>query len=696
MSSSSRFFRLLLIFFGLFVVLVAGAIVFALAVPRYRWRVEIIQLKATGKLPEITWKELWFLNRHGDPFNLKELVNTPSPYLVIRNPFGSADALAAGEKLFQSNCAICHGATGTGGGAGPSLKQRQMHNGNSDWAIFKVISNGVAGTSMPASTLPENDRWRLVAFVKTLVQGPATFADVERSKPLGNLASISYTDILAADREPQRWLTYSGSYNGQRFSSIDQITRSNAEKLRLRWMRQFTTSETLIETSPLIVDGYMFITAPPNRVEALNAKTGEQMWHYDRELPQKLSLCCGYVNRGLAILGSTLFFATLDAHLIALDMRTGAVSWDVAIADYKGGYSITSAPLVVKDMVITGVAGGEFGIRGFVDAREASSGKEVWRFDTIPEPGKIGSDTWQGDSWKTGGGPTWLTGTFDPDLNMIYWPVGNPSPNFIGNTRTGDNLFTNSVLALDADKGNLRWYFQFTPHDLFDWDATEILVTFDRTVGNKRERLISQGNRNAFYYVLDRETGKFLLARPFTKQNWATEIDSSGRPVFNPAAVPTPQGALVFPAVGGARNWMSPSYSPLTGLMYLPTMDWGGTFFSRPPEYRRGETFTGGYFRFITDPPAEGVLRAIDAQTGDLRWEFRRVTNNVGGALSTKGGVVFGSAGQSFFALDAKTGRELWSLDTGGPIMAAPVTYLIDGKQFVTVAAGHDLLTFSL
>lgn len=697
MSSPNRTVRLAGIVIGFVILaLLAGFFALYLGVPRFRWRVDVVRLKATGALPDISWAELNHLNRHGDPFNLKELVSTPDPYVAITNPFSSVKEISAGEKIFQSNCTVCHGANGTGGPAGPALQQRQMRKGSSDWAVFKTISNGIKGSSMPASTLPEDDRWRLAAYVKSLAQGADTHADSVSPSRMADLRPVRYEDILAAEQDPKRWLTYSGSYNGHRFSSNDQITPANAATLRLRWMRQYTTSETRIETSPLVVDGYMFVTAPPSRVEALDAETGDLIWQYERELPQRLSLCCGYVNRGLAVLGNTLFFGTLDAHLIALDIKTGKVLWDVEIADSKAGHSITSAPLALKNMVVTGVAGGEFGVRGFVTARDAATGKEIWRFEAIPRPGQPGSDTWEADAWKTGGGPTWLTGSFDPESNLIYWPIGNPSPNFNGNTRKGDNLFTNSVVALDADRGSLRWHFQFTPHDLFDWDATEILVLFDRDVAGKREHLLGQANRNAFYYVLDRESGEFRSAHPFTKQNWASQIDSHGRPVMNPAAIPSPQGATVYPAVGGAANWMSPSYSPATGLMYVPGVAWGGIFYSKDAEYHPGETFTGGYFQLFTNPPPEGVVRALDAVTGEIRWEHRNHAYSVGGVLSTKGGVVFGSTEQYFFALDAVTGRELWRVDTGGQIMAAPVTYSIAGKQFVTIAAGHDLLTFGL
>jgi alcohol dehydrogenase (cytochrome c) len=675
-----------------------GSVLLLLSVPRFRWRVEIVRVKAAGGLSDITWRELFHLSRRGDPFHLQGLARTPNAYLVIKNPFVSADDVLAGERIFQTNCALCHGAHGVEGTAGPALQQRQMSKGDSDWALFKTISKGITGTAMPPCSLPENDRWRLVAYVKSLAKGPESHSASPLLLRLQEIGPVRYEDILASGQDSQRWLTYSGSYDGHRFSPNDQITTADASKLRLLWMRQYATTEgAQIETSPLIVDGFMFITVPPNRVEALDAKTGALVWSYDRELPAHLSVCCGYVNRGLAVLGNTLFLGTLDAHLVALDMKTGLVSWDVEIASYKDGYSITSAPLAFKNMVVTGVAGGEYGIRGFIDARDSLTGREIWRFDTIPRPGQPGAETWEESALKTGGGPTWLTGTFDPELNLIYWPVGNPSPNYNGDDRKGDNLYTNSVVALDVDRGDLRWYFQFTPHDLHDWDATEILVSFDKTVDGKRERLLGQADRNAFYYVLDRENGHFRMARPVTKQTWAKEIDAHGRPVMNLAAVPTAEGSTIFPSVGGATNWMSPSYSPITGFIYVPVREWSGVFYSGTFEYHPGEFFLGGHSQILENPPPKGVVRAFDALTGELKWEYaNNTTSSVGGLLSTGGGVVFGSVGPFFLALDAKTGRELWRIDTGGWIKAAPVTYSIDGKQIVTIAAGHDLLSFGL
>ncbi len=438
----------------------------------------------------------------------------------------------------------------------------------------------------------------------------------------------------------------------------------------------------------------MFVTVPPNRVEALDARTGELLWTYDRTLPEHLSLCCGYANRGLAVLGHTLFLGTLDAHLVALDMNSGEVRWDVEIADYRQGYSITSAPLALKNMIVTGVAGGEFGIRGFIAARDADTGKEIWRFDTIPQPGQPGADTWGDDSWKTGGGPTWLTGSFDPESNRLYWPTGNPSPGFEGQVRKGDNLYSNCVVALDADRGTLQWYFQFTPHDVFDWDATEIPVAFDKTTSGKQRHYLAQANRNGFYYLFDRDTGHFILARPFTQQTWTKKIDDNGRPVLNPDSFPTHRGTLVYPGVGGATNWESPSYSPQTGLIYVPGLDRGGIFYEGHADYHPGGLFLGGSFEFFAQ--SQGAVRALNSLTGEKQWEYRNPAFHVGGLLSTGGGLLFGSQQDVFFALDAKTGNELWRVSTSGRIVAAPVTFLSDGKQMVTIAAGHDLLTFGL
>ena len=675
--------------------LLLGVALVLVSHPKVRMGLVIVCSKAVGSMPDIGWFDLFRMVRSGKHFNLPELASTSNPYAAIHNPYSSPLDISSGNKTFLNHCAVCHGSDGEGGPGGPRLQQRHMVQGSSDWAVFRTLSLGIRGTSMPASGLPWIEKWQLVAYVKSLAAADTSRAEAASATEVP-VPSVDYPTLVDAIKNPNNWLTYSGSYNGQRFSRNDQITPSNVPRLRLLWERQYDTPEATIETTPLVIDGYMFVTLPPNRVEALDANTGTLIWAYDRDVPIDLKLCCGAHNRGLAVLGDKLYFGTLDAHLVALDVRTGRQVWDVQIADHKAGYSITSAPLALKNLIVTGVGGGEFGTRGFVDARDATNGKEVWRFNVIPTPGQRGAETWGDNSAQTGGGPTWLTGTFDPSTNLIYWPTGNPGPDFDGSVRPGDNLYTNSVVALDADNGTLRWYFQFTPHDVFDWDATEILVLFDGDISGKSERLLAQANRNGFFYLLDADTGAFVLAKPFAKQTWAGSIDGDGRPVLSQGGQPTQKGTIVYPGVAGATNWEPPSFSPFTGLMYIPGLDWGGVFTPGASTYHVGDLFTGGTFESFPENTSEAVIRALDPITGQVKWEHRSYATTVGGLLSTAGGLIFGGEGEIFFALDAKTGHELWHVGTGGHVKAAPITFLSNGKQLVTVAAGHDILTFGL
>ena len=512
---------------------------------------------------------------------------------------------------------------------------------------------------------------------------------------------VTYERLVNAAQEPQNWLMYSGQYNGQRFSRLKQLDDGNVENLKVKWVRQFRSFEKF-ETSPLVVDGMMYGTLPRNEVFALDAKTGIQYWKYRHPLPEKLAVCCGQVNRGLAMLGDTLYMGTLDARLVALDAKSGRVLWNVKVADSETGFAITSAPLVVKDMVITGVAGGEFGIRGFVDAYDAQTGERRWRTHTIPGLDEPGNDTWEGDSWKTGGSPTWLTGAFDPELNLLYWGTGNPGPDWNGEVRAGDNLYSDCVLALDVDSGKLQWHFQFTPHDVHDWDACQIPVLINAEVDSQPRKLLIWCNRNAFYYVLDRESGEFLLAKEYAKQTWAEYIDDEGRPKRLPNTLPSKEGTLVYPDLHGATNWYSPSYSPQTRLHYVVAFDGAGEYFIADAKYEPGEWFLGGFGTQTGEedfPNSEytSAVRALDPVTGEQVWEYRMQPRSKSGLLSTAGNLLFGGTVRgSFFALNAKTGHELWRLDLGDRVYAAPVTYLVDGKQHVTIAAGNALFTFGL
>ena len=508
-------------------------------------------------------------------------------------------------------------------------------------------------------------------------------------------AQVSYERLLRASQEPGNWFTYSGTYSSQRFSKLNLINRDTVHRLTLKWVLQMRTLENL-ETTPLVVDGVMYLTES-NNAFALDPRTGRTFWSYERILPERLNLCCGYINRGLAILGERLFMGTLDAHLVALDAKTGSVIWDVEVADYRAGYSITSAPLAVKDKIIVGISGGEYGIRGFLDAYDAKTGKRVWRFYTIPGPGEPGNDTWEGDSWKTGGAPTWLTGSFDPELNLVYWGTGNPGPVYSGEGRKGDNLYSDSVIALDADTGKLKWYFQFTPHDVHDWDAVQIPVLVDAQFRGRRRKLMFWANRNAFFYVLDRETGELLLVREFARQTWAEGIDARGRPIVKPNISPSKEGTLVYPSASGATNWWSPSYSPLTGLLYVPTWESAGIYFTADASYIPGNQFLGSIHQGVPDDPGWGAVRALVPQTGEIKWEYKLHHPPEAGILSTAGNLVFsGTQEGHFFAIDAFSGEELWRIMTGGKIIAAPITYLSDEKQLISIAAGSAIFTFEL
>jgi alcohol dehydrogenase (cytochrome c) len=564
-----------------------------------------------------------------------------------------------------------------------------------------------------ASTFSSQELDDVVAF---LIRGKA--ATIASAAVSGK--AITYERIRdAATAEPRNWLTYSGNYQGHRFSPLTQITRDNVSTLQPAWIYQ--SRETgKIEASPIVADGLIYITEQPHVVTALDGRTGRPVWTYRRPAAQGVPGCCGQVNRGVAILGDTLFTCTFDAHLIALDANSGALRWDVPIVEPGAGHSMTGAPLVVKDKVIVGIAGGEFGIRGFLDAYDAKTGKRVWRLWTVPAPGEPGSETWpasgssgsssmsgasgssgapvSGEIWKNGGAATWLTGTYDPDLNLLYWGTGNPGSNYNGDDRPGDNLYSNALLAIDADTGKLRWHFQYTPHDLHDWDSNQVPVLIDATVDGRARKLVVQGNRNAFYYVLDRETGELLRGVPYASQTWADGLDPRGRPIVRPNTEPTAEGTLVYPGLAGSTNWFSPSYSPRTRLFYINSNeDYGQTFYKVSTPYAPGQNFEGGGTRNVEGKEFRGVLRALDAVTGALRWKFDAFSAPSAGVLSTAGGLVFsGNREGHFFALDAETGRLLWRFQTGGNIAANPVSFEIDGRQHIAIAAGHGLFVFAL
>lgn len=525
-----------------------------------------------------------------------------------------------------------------------------------------------------------------VALLCVAAAGPATEA-------------IATGDLLAGLAHPSRWLMYSGNYASQRHSPLTQITPANVATLTPVWT--FHTGvgfgrNAKFEATPVAIDGTLYLTGLYDNAWAIDGHTGRVLWHYERALPGDLRVCCGMVNRGFAVHGDRLFMATLDAHVVALDIKNGTPVWDVPLVDYRLGYASTAAPLVVKNMLIVGMAGGEFATRGFLDAYDLRGGKRLWRFYTIPEPGEPGGDTWPAGHYERGGGPTWITGSYDPDLNLVYWGVGNPNPDFYGSNRRGDNLYTASVIAIDPDTGRLRWHFQYTPHDQHDWDANQVQVLADLTIGGRARKALITANRNGFFYVLDRTNGAFIQAKPYVTTTWAKAVDGKGRPIEEPNQRPTPEGVRTCPDLAGGSSFTSPSFDPARRLFFVSARETCQVFTSEaPPEgYRLGEMEMGGFGR---NRGGTGALRAIDPVTLERKWEVPYSAPSYSGVLSTASGLVFAGDGSgTLMAVNAETGRVLWTHDLGGAFWGAPSTVMVGTRQLVLMPAGQTLTAFAL
>ncbi|HTB16860.1 MAG TPA: PQQ-dependent dehydrogenase, methanol/ethanol family [Bryobacteraceae bacterium] len=519
---------------------------------------------------------------------------------------------------------------------------------------------------------------------------------------------VSFDRILASGNEPQNWLTYSGSTMSQRYTTLNQITPQNIKNLELQWQFQARSLEKF-EATPLVVDGILYTVQAPNSVVALDAVTGRIFWTYPYVPARTARPCCGQVNRGLAILGDTLFMGTIDAHLIALDAKSGKPIWNVAVAKAAAGYALTHAPLVIKDKVIVGTAGGEYGIRGFIAAYDVKTGKEAWRFYTIPGKGEPGNETWKGDSWQHGGASVWMTGSYDPALNLTYWGIGNPGPDWNGDQRDGDNLYSDCVVALDPDTGKLKWYFQFTPHDTLDYDAVQVPVLADMEWQGQPRKVMLWANRNGFYYVLDRTSGQFLTGKPFSTVNWAKGLDEAGRPMRVSGIEPTTEGQRVYPGVQGATNWYSPSFSPRTGLFYIPSWDkYSSIFVKVPTDYTEGRRYVGTSPRSLVglqgttvnqrnEEEGYGAVRAIDPKTGEQKWEYKMLDVTDAGILTTATDLLFSGGREGyFFALDGRNGDLLWKANVGGPVASGPISYAVNGTQYIAVSAGNSLMVYAL
>lgn len=676
--------------------LVAWAALAIISSDALAWRARVVRAKLLGELPELPLADFVRWLAPESPVYLGDLAKNPNVVSAITNFISGKDSVERGARLYGTSCSSCHGDGGRGK-SGPDLVS--FIGNNTDWTFFAAVKWGRPGTAMSAQPLADREIWETHAYLK---QRLLDTSSTEGTPAMAAQIKVEAASILESGKRPNEWLTFAGNYAGHRHSHLSSISKQNVRKLRIAWVAQLRSTNEFLEASPIVASNLVFVTESPDGVVALDAATGKKVWEFRRPVPTNLPLCCGPVNRGVAILNDSVFVGTLDAHLVALNASTGRKKWETRVADFRDGYSMTGAPLALGDRVVVGVAGGEFGIRGFIAAYAASDGRLLWKFNTVPGPGEAGHDTWAGDSWKTGGAPTWTTGAYDANLNLLYWGVGNPAPPFQSKERAGANLFSNSVVALDSGSGELRWHYQFTPGDEHDWDAVQQPVLAEIPWQGQPRAALLWANRNGFFYAIDRQTGQFLFARPFAKQTWAAGFTPDGHPIVRPEAKSSRKGTLVSPAVGGATNWWPPSYDAGRRLMYVPTIDAASIYFASEVHVAKGErAWEGSTSIFSGNQSALASIRAIEAGTGNVRWEAplergADITHFVGGVLSTAGGVVFAGYYHEFLAFDSDTGRTLWRIRLGARLNAPPVAYAVGRTQFIAVIAGNTLFALSL
>jgi alcohol dehydrogenase (cytochrome c) len=633
------------------------------------------------------------------------------------------EPVSEGQKTFEGNCSGCHGADGNGGELGPSIAMRVP--ALSDAQVRTTVLEGLPMRGMPAHALTDAELTPLIAFLRTIRLRNDGFKPYHANVALvsggtldGIIVAESFADAQLRSDDQQihllrhaeggkfrevtsqtDWTTYNGDVGGNRYTTLSQITKSNVKHVTARWVFNMPRASGL-EVTPVVANGVMYVTNA-NECFALDAGSGREIWHFQRPKTRGLiGNAAGGINRGVALAGDKVYMVSDNSHLLALNRSDGTLAWEVEVADWHKNYNATSAPLIVGNLLITGSSGGEEGARGFLAAFDLTTHQEVWRFWTVPSPGQPGSETWKGSSIDHGGAVAWFTGVYDAETDTLFWQAGNPGPDYNGDERGGDDLYSDCILALDVKTGKLKWYYQTTPHDLWDWDTTETPIVVDANWQGQPRKLLVQGNRNGFYYVLDRSNGKLLLAKQFIKEmTWATGIGPDGKPIKVAGQEPSDKGTRVCPSQDGATNWYSPSYSPGTGLFYMQTNEKCSVYLKRDEDFKFGRAFLGGAERASTDPKPVRILRALDLQTGTVKWELPQagLVNSWGGTLATSTGLVFfGEDSGSFAAADATTGKTLWSFEAGAKWKASPMAYEFDHKEMIAVATGTNITAFAL
>jgi alcohol dehydrogenase (cytochrome c) len=639
--------------------------------------------------------------------------------LLVTSTSLFAQAADPGRQSFETRCARCHGADGRGGEMGPAIVERLTPL--DDEQIRQLVREGQPLKGMPPNVVPDPEMAELLKFLRTIqrtAERPVVRISVQTTegRTLDGLVLGEGFDDLQLQTDDKRvhllrragdrfrpvtsetpWPIYNGDPGGNRYTTLTQIDKTTVARLAPKWMLTIPDAGQL-QGTPVVADGIMYVTAP-NEAFAIDAGSGRRIWHFKR--PRTKGIAGGGANRGAAVAGDRAFMVTDNAHLLALNRFTGEVMWETEMADWRQNYAASSAPLPAGNLIVSGVSGGEHGANGFVAAFDQETGKEVWRFWTVPKPGTPGSETWRGKDIDHGGAPTWFTGSYDATLDLVYWPTGNPAKEYDGTDRQGDNLYASSILALDRKSGAMKWYYQFTPHDLWDWDATQTSVLVDVDWEGQRRPLMLHASRNGFFYVFDRRDGKLLLAKPFVRNlTWASGIGADGRPIRLPNQDPSPAGTKVCPSQDGATNWFSPSFNPSTGLYYVQTFEKCSIYTtSKQGDWESGKTYLGGSQKTAADPKPQRILKAIDIRTGAVKWELPQPgpAQSWGGTLSTATGlVIFGEDGGALMAADAATGKPLWSFQTNQTWKASPMTYVFDRKQYIAIAAGSTIIALAV